>query len=380
MTTQHNQESVEIVDTVIVGGGQAGLALGSYLARQGRDFVILDADARVGDAWRLRWDSLRLFTPAKFDGLPGMPFPGDRLSFPTKDEMADYLASYATRLGLPVRTGVRVDRLWREGDRHVVTSGNQRWEATNVVVATGGHQLPKLPTFADQLSSGIVQMHSSAYRGPNQLQPGEVLVVGVGNSGAEIALELSRTHPTVLAGQPSAEMPFRHGRTAARFVLPVVRFVGMHVLNLNTPVGRKAAPKFIASAAPLIRTKTADLARAGVRSVPRVIGVRDGLPVVDGGEVLEVANVVWCTGYFEDFSWVDLPIFDDEGRPQHHRGIVESSPGLYFLGLEFQFAAASATLPGMCRDAEYLAGHLADTSPQRSDRVAAMTGDGRRSV
>ena len=380
MTTQHSHESVEIVDTVIVGGGQAGLALGSYLAQQGRDFVILDAHAHVGDAWRLRWDSLRLFTPAKFNGLPGIPFPGDRLAFPTKDELADYLASYATRLGLPVRTGVRVDRLWREDDRYVVTSGDQRWEATNVVVATGGHQLPKRPTFADQLSGDIVSLHSSAYRGPNQLQPGEVLVVGVGNSGAEIALELSRTHPTVLAGQPSAEMPFRHGRTAARFLLPIVRFVGMHVLNLNTPVGRKAAPKFTASAVPLIRTKTTDLARAGVRSAPRVIGVRDGLPVVDGGEVLEVSNVVWCTGYFEDFSWVDLPVFDDEGRPQHHRGVVESSPGLYFLGLEFQFAAASATLPGMCRDAEYLARHLAATSPPRSDRVPAMTGEGQRSV
>lgn len=380
MTTQQNHPSVEIVDTVIVGGGQAGLALGWHLARQGRDFVILDAHQRIGDAWRLRWDSLRLFTPAKFDGLPGMPFPGDRLAFPTKDEMADYLAAYAGRFELPVRTGVRVDRLWRDRDRYVVSSGDLRWEAANVVVAIGGQQVPKRPAFADQLSSGIVQLHSSAYRGPNQLRPGEVLVVGVGNSGAEIALELSQTHPTLLSGQPSAEMPFRHGRAAARFVLPVVRFVGMHVLNLNTPVGRKAAPKFVASATPLIRTKTRDLARAGVRSVPRVIGVRDGLPVAEGGEVLEVSNVVWCTGYVEDFSWVDLPVFDGEGRPQHHRGVVETSPGLYFLGLEFQFAAASATLPGVTRDAEYLARQLAATTGQGSQRAPAMTGQGQQSV
>jgi putative flavoprotein involved in K+ transport len=380
MTIQPTHGSAEILDTIIVGGGQAGLALGWHLAQQGRDFVILDAHEQVGDAWRLRWNSLRLFTPAKFNGLPGMPFPGDRLVFPTKDEMADYLAAYAGRFRLPVRTGVRVGRLWRERDRYVVTAGDQRWEATNVVVATGGQQLPRRPAFADQLSSSIVQLHSTAYRGPDQLQPGDVLVVGVGNSGAEIALELSRTHPTLLAGQPSAEMPFRHGRMAARFVLPMVRFVGLYVLNLNTPMGRKVAPKFAATAIPLIRTKTKDLARAGVRSVGRVIDVRDGLPVVEGGKLLEVSNVVWCTGYFEDFSWVDLPVFDGEGRPQHSRGVVESSPGLYFLGLEFLFAAASATLPGMTRDAEYLARHIAANSLQKSDQAPAMAGQGRRSV
>lgn len=380
MNTSHNNGSAGLVETVIVGGGQAGLALGYHLSRQGRDFVILDAHSRVGDAWRLRWDTLRLFTPAKYDGLPGMPFPGDRLAFPTKDEQADYLEAYATQFCLPVHSGVRVDRVWREPDRYVVTSGGRRWEAKNVVVATGGCQLPKVPPFANQLSPDIVQLHSSAYFGPNQLNGGDVLVVGLGNSGAEIALELSRTHTTYLAGRASAEMPFRHGRTAARFVLPVVRFAGMHVLNLNTPMGRKVAPKFIARGTPLIRTKRADLDRAGVHAVSRVVGVREGLPVVADDQMLEVSNVVWCTGFREDFSWVDLPVFDDDGRPQQGRGVVDSSPGLYFLGQEFLFAAASATLPGVCRDADYLARQIAATSPAPPERAPSMANEAQRSA
>lgn len=348
----------ESVDTVIVGGGQAGLALGYHLVQQRRDFVILDAHARVGDAWRQRWDSLRLFTPAKYDGLPGRPFPGDRLSFPTKDEQADYLEHYAARFGLPLRTGVRVDRLWREDGRHVVAAGERRWRTDNVVLATGGSQLPVVPEFAQAIAADVTQLHSSAYRNPAQLQPGNVLVVGVGNSGAEIALELSRTHPTWLAGTPSAEIPVRHGRTAARFVLPVIRFVVLHVLTLGTPLGRKAFRKANAHAAPLIRTRLRDLVAAGVQQVPRVVGVRNGRPVVGGDRTLDVANVIWCTGYRDDFGWVDLPGFGREGRPPQHRGIVESVPGVYLLGQEFLFAAASATVPGVCRDARFLARHL----------------------
>jgi putative flavoprotein involved in K+ transport len=352
------------IDTVIIGGGQAGLALGYHLARQSRDFVILDANARVGDAWRHRWDSLRLFTPVKFDGLPGMPMPGDPLAFPTKDELADYIEDYARHFGLPVRTGVRVDRLSRAGDHYDVTSGEQRWLADNVVVATGSCQTPRKPPFADQLSAEIVQLHSHSYRTPDQLAPGDVLVVGLGNSGAEIALELSRTHRTWIAGQPSGELPIRHGRMAARTVLPVIRFLGTKVLTLDTPIGRKAAAAFHSHGAPLIRTKRRDLARAGVQVVPRVTGIQDGLPVVGDGKGLEVANVVWCTGFWEDFSWVDLPVFDDQGRPRQYRGVVESAPGLYFLGLEFLFRATSGTLPGVGRDAEYLAQHIAGRPTQ----------------
>ena len=258
----------EVLDTLVIGGGQAGLAMGHYLKTQGRRFLILDAHPRIGDAWRKRWDTLRLFTPAKYDGLPGMPFPGDGLSFPTKDELADYLEAYASAFELPVRTGIRVERLWREQGRYVASSDGQRWEAGNVVVATGSTHAPKLPEFAPDLAPSIVRLHSSEYRNPGQLQDGPVLVVGLGNSGAEIALEVSRTHRTLVAGKPGGELPVRHGRTAARFVLPVIRFLGLHVLTLDTPIGRKAAPHMLAHADPLIRTKSKDLAAAGVEFVP----------------------------------------------------------------------------------------------------------------
>jgi putative flavoprotein involved in K+ transport len=182
--------------------------------------------------------------------------------------------------------------------------------------------------------------------------------VGVGNSGAEIALDVSRSHPTWLAGTPSGQLPVRHGRTAARFVLPVIRFAALHVLTRATPLGRKAAPVMVSRAAPLIRTKMRDLAAAGVHFVPRVIGVRAGLPVVEGGSVLSVANIIWCTGYRDDFGWVHLPGFEEGAQPPQARGIVESVPGLYFLGQEFLFSAVSATVTGVCRDAKYLAAHL----------------------
>ncbi|WP_457963070.1 NAD(P)/FAD-dependent oxidoreductase [Arthrobacter sp. D1-29] len=371
-----NDEMTEtVLDTLVIGGGQAGLALGHYLTDQGRKFLILDENTRVGDAWRQRWDSLRLFTPAKYDGLPGEPFPADPLSFPTKDEVADYLETYAARLSLPVRTGVRVERLSREGDRYVAVSDGHRWEARNVVVATGSARLPKVPDFAAELPPSVVQLHSSAYRNPGQLQDGPVLVVGLGNSGAEIALEVSRTHATIIAGKPGGELPVKHGRAAARFVLPVIRFLGLHVLTLGTPIGRKAAPSLKAQADPLIRTKSKDLAAAGVTVVPRVSGAENGGPVLADGSRPEVANVIWCTGYREDFGWIDPAVFrpaspeaparqpevpgqslyDDDGRPRQHRGVALDAPGLFFLGQEFLYAAASATLPGSCRDARYLA-------------------------
>ncbi|WP_309073178.1 NAD(P)-binding domain-containing protein [Paenarthrobacter sp.] len=356
-----------VVDTIIVGGGQSGLALGYWLAKQGRNFLILDEHQRPGDAWRQRWDSLRLFTPAKYDGLPGLSFPGDRLVFPTKDQLADYLEDYVGRFGLPFVPGVRVDDIGRDDEAFVLKAGDREWRSENVVIATGGHRIPKLPAFAGELDPSILQLHSQDYKNPAQLKEGPVLVVGLGNSGAEIALEVGSFHPTFVAGKPSAEMPMRHGRTAARFALPVVRFLGLHVLNLNTPVGRKAAPDFKAKAAPLIRTKTKDLAAAGVHLKPRLVAVVDGHPVLEDGTRVDAANVIWCTGYHEDYSWVNLPAFDDHGEPRQTRGVADEVPGVYFIGQEFLFAAASATLPGVCRDARYLANRV--TAPRSTGLV-----------
>jgi putative flavoprotein involved in K+ transport len=357
----------EHIETVVIGGGQAGLSVGHHLARQGRPFVILDAHQRVGDAWRNRWDSLRLFTPARYDALAGMPFPAPAHSFPIKDQVADYLEAYATRFRLPVRTGVGVDRLSRDDGRFVVVAGDRRWEADNAVVAMSSFQVPRVPPFAAELGPEIVQLHSAGYRNPSQLQDGGVLVVGAGNSGAEIALEVAGRHPTWLAGKESGHVPFRIEGLAARFVFQplLFRFVGHRVLTVDTPVGRKLRPRLIAHAAPLVRVRPKDLAAAGIRRVPRVLGVRNGRPLLVDRRVLEVANVIWCTGFDPDFSWIDLPVVGaHEHEPAHHRGVVANQPGLYFVGLHFLYAMSSGFLPGVGRDAEHIVrAILAGTGP-----------------
>jgi len=348
--------SGEYVQTIVIGGGQAGLATGYHLSRRGMPFVILDANARVGDAWRKRWDSLKLFTPGKYAGLPGMRFPGPRSGFATKDQVADYLEAYAARFRLPVRTGTRVESVTRQGERFVVaTAGGGRLEADQVVVAMANFQVPRVPAFAHELDPGIVQLHSRDYRNPTQLRPGPVLVVGVGNSGGEIALEVARTQPTWLAGKEAGELPFRiEGFVARHFLVALVRFLGHHILSLGTPMGRKLRPKLLHGGTPLVRVKTADLAPAGVERVPRVAGVRRGIPLLQDGRTLDVANVIWCTGYEPGFSWLHLPVFDDRGEPIHERGVVDREPGLYLVGLHFQYAMSSATLIGVGRDAKHV--------------------------
>ena len=351
----------ERMNTVVIGGGQAGLSVGHHLARRGVEFVILDAGARVGDTWRCRWDSLRLFTPARHSSLDGMPFPAPPFSFPTKDEMADYLEAYARHFALPVRQGMRVDRLSRLGDGFVVVAGDARFEAENVVVAMGNYQRPRVPAFADELDPGIVQLHSFAYRSPAQLRSGDVLVVGAGNSGAEIALELARGHRTWLAGPDTGHVPFRVDGLAARLVLSrlVLRVLFHRVLSVRTPIGRRARPKMLHQAAPLIRTKPRDLAAAGVVRVPRVVGAQNGLPLLEDGRVLEPANVVWCTGFDAGFSWIDLPVFGPDGEPRHESGIVPSEPGLFFVGLHFLHAFSSEMIHGVGRDAARIAAAVA---------------------
>ena len=349
----------ERFETVIVGGGQAGLATGYHLARLGRSFVILDAGARVGDPWRGRWDSLRLYTPARYSGLPGWPFPGDPFHYPARDEVADYLEAYAARFELPVCPGIRVDRLSRQGDRFLVTAGDRRFEAANVVVAAGAYHHPRVPGFAAELDPAIRQLHSSAYRRPDRLRDGGVLVVGAGNSGAEIALELSASHPVWLSGRHPGNEPARAGSRFDRVATPAIWFAFSRVLSVDNPVGRRLRPKLLTAAAPLARVRRRDLAAAGVERVPRTAGTRDGLPLLEDGRVLEVANVVWCTGFRHDFGWIDLPVFDDHGEPRHDRGVVADHPGLYFVGLFFLSSVTSALVGGVGRDAGHVAAKLA---------------------
>ena len=348
----------ERVQVVVIGAGQAGLSVGYHLAQLGIQFVILEARERIGDSWRERWDSLRLFTTGRLDSLDGMPFPAPGHQFPTKDEMAAYLEAYATRFRLPVRTGVRVTGLTRRGDRYLVSAGDLRFEADHVVVAMASYQEPRIPAFAAELAPEIRQLHSREYRRPSQLQPGGVLVVGAGNSGAEIALEAVRTgHETWLSGRDTGKVPFRIDTVLSRYVLQplLLRVIFHRLLTVDTPMGRKARPKIISSGGPLIRTKPKDLIAAGVRRVPRTAGIKDGRPVLEDGTVLDVTNVVWCTGFHPGFSWIDLPVLDEHGEPKHERGLLPQEPGLSFVGLHFLYSMSSTMIHGVGRDAERIA-------------------------
>jgi putative flavoprotein involved in K+ transport len=349
----------ERFDVVIVGAGQAGLAVSYYLARGGLSFVTLDAADRVGDTWRNRWDSLRLFTPARYDRLPGLRFPGPAWSFPHKDDVADFLEGYARRFALPVRNSVRVDRLSWDGDHYVVAAGDRRFEASNVVVATGAFHTPWVPDFASEIAPGILAMHSSRYRNPAQLNDGEVLVVGAGNSGAEIALDVSRTHRTWLSGRDTGEeAPFRIGSLPDRLLTPPLWFLLSRVFTVRTSPGRRLREKGQSAGAPLVRVKPDDLTAAGIERVPRTTGTQAGQPVLEDGRVLPVANIIWCTGFREDYGWIDLPVLGD-GTPRHARGVVEAQPGLYFVGQFFLSSITSSLLGGVGRDARYVARHIA---------------------
>ncbi len=377
-----SEQGAERFDTVIIGGGQAGLAAGHELARRGVPFVILEGNARIGDNWRSRWASLRLYSPAYADSLPGVPFPAAKSAYPSARQMADYLESYADDGQLPVRTGVRVDRLRpREdgADGYVIEAGDQRFEAAQVVVATGAFRHPKVPEFADQLDPAIRQLHSSEYHGPWQLQDGPVLVVGASHSGADVALEAATNgHRTYLSGRIHGQLPVplesRRGRIGFRFMVLAAK----HLLTLRTPMGRAMAPHVRMGGGPLLRVRRQDLDKAGVeRSESRTDGVKDGMPVLADGRVLDVANVVWCTGFRPDFSWIELPITGDDGWPVQWRGVVASAPGLYFLGLPFLYAFASMLVAGAGRDAAYVADRVAErakaTKNARGRRSAEAT-------
>ena len=344
------------VHVLVIGAGQAGLSVGHYLKKLGVDFLILDANARVGDSWRQRWDSLRLFTPNRFNGLDGLPFPGARYEFPTKDEMADYLESYAAHFQLPILHGARVTRLWREGARYFADAGSRQFEADHVVVAMASYQGRKVPAFAKELSPQIVQLHSSEYKSLAQLKPGAVLVVGTANSGAEIAMETATAHPTWIAGRDVGQMPFNiRNFWVQRIVLPLLFRVVFHrILTVRNPMGRKARAKMISAGLPRIRQRRSELDGAGVQWVDKVTGVKNGLPLLADGRTLEVANVIWCTGYDPSLSWIDLPIFDAHGEPRQVSGFVESEPGLYFVGQHFQHSTSSTMIHGAGRDASMI--------------------------
>jgi putative flavoprotein involved in K+ transport len=347
------------VDTVIVGAGQCGLSAGYYLSKTDRSFVILDENDRVGDQWRRRYDTLRLYTPARFDYLPGMSFTGAAGRFPTGREMGDFLERYAEAFSLPVVSGARVEAAAREGDDpelFVVTTASRTYEASNLVVAVGSQRKPHLPDFVGQVDSEIRQFHSDDYRNARELPDGDVLVVGASHSGSDIAMECaSAGHETWLCGPDHGQLPAPLEGNVTRALQPLLWFAAKHVLTLRTPIGRKMQPEVRGSGGPLLRYRRGDLGRAGVKRLQnRVIGVHDGRPQLDDGTILEPATVIWCTGYTRDFDWLNVDFPMEDGWPRQDRGVVPEVPGLYFLGLLFQYAFASMLVGGAGRDAKHV--------------------------
>jgi putative flavoprotein involved in K+ transport len=367
VTTQH-------IETLIIGAGQAGLATAYHLRRLGRDHLVVDGNDRVGDNWRRHYDSLRLYTPVKYDSLPGLSFPGDPWSYPTKDEVADYLETYALHFDLPIRMRTAVERLWRPDGHFRADLGHDTIECANVVVATGTFgRTPNVPDVAGDLDPAIHQLHSSEYQRPDQLVPGPVLVVGAAHSGCDIAHELAARHPTILVGRDCGQVPVEWDSPRIRVGLPILTFLFRHVLTRRNPIVRRRLDELRSHGGPMLRIKRHHLAERGVERIEhRVTGVVDGKPQLSDGHVLDVANVVWCTGFRQDFGWIDLPIFGANGWPEEYRGVVGSVPGLYFCGLSFQYAFSSMLLPGVGRDAAHIARAIADAD--RSVRATAGVG------
>ncbi len=321
---------------------------------------ILDAYDRAGDSWRKRWDSLRLFTPSSFNHLPGMSFPKSRDRFATKDEMADYLESYVARFRFPMLLGTTVNELTRDGDRYLVAAGSLLLEANHVIVATGAYPTTRVPAFASQLEPGITQLHSAAYRNPDQQRDSAVLVVGAGNSGVEIALDLASRHLVSLAGRDTGFIPANFESVGYRVGTILFRVLTQR-LTVDTPLGRwlvRRAKEFTGGH-PVVGVTPEDLRRAGIERVPRVTGVTHGRPLLEDGRVLDVATVIWATGFVRDYRWIKLPVFDRNGDPIHRRGVVHTEPGLYFVGLPFQTSLLSGLVAGAADDAKYVAGQIA---------------------
>jgi putative flavoprotein involved in K+ transport len=342
------------LNTVIIGGGQAGLAIGYFLRRTNREFVIFDENERIGDSWRKRWDSLKLFTPSQHDSLPGLPFPASKGSFPGKDEMADYLERYATEFSLPVQLNVKVNFIHSLNNHYEIETSRQKLISDNVVIATGTNPFPKIPAISSGLNPDIFQIHSSGYSNPETIPPGDVLVVGAATSGIEIALEISKTHKTYISGKPTFHIPDNVIKYGGELYWWFVR----NIITVRTPIGRKAKESIIHGGSPLIRVSPKDLEVAGIKSLPRVTGTENGFPKFGDNSVLRVSSVVWATGYKPDFSWIGMDVTDETGWPLSDRGVSPVRKGLYFIGMPFQYGLTSGLVGGVGRDAAYIFRHI----------------------
>lgn len=336
-------------EVVVVGAGQAGLAVGHHLRQRGVHFLIAEAGDAVGHSWAGRWDSLRLFTPARYSGLPGTPFPGDRDSYPGKDHVAEYLADYAHRHDLPVRLDTRVRRISRVAGGYVLETGAAELHAQQVVVATGPFQVPSIPAIAHDLDPALVHVHSSDYHRPDELPVGQILVVGGGNSGYQIAAELAETRTVDLAiGRRNASVP---QQVLGRDIFWWQSVTGLIKVKADSPLGRRMQQ----GDGTVIGLTPKGLRQQGVHFRPRVVGARGRSVEFADGSHLEVDGIVWATGFRQDHSWIDVPeALAGDGRLMQHRGVTPA-PGLYVLGLPWQHTTGSALLGFVKADAAFLA-------------------------
>jgi putative flavoprotein involved in K+ transport len=334
-------------DVVVVGGGQAGLAISYFLARQGRDFIIFEAANEPAAAWRQRWDSLKLFTPARYSSLPGLAFPGRPGSYPGRDDVIAYLTDYANRFELPVELNSRVHSLRRENGSYLLRLDDRTCTANQVVVATGPFQNPSMPALAEQLDPEVVQLHSTGYRSPHDIPDGTVLVVGGGNTGFQIAAELSASHQVHLSiGSRQKPLP---QRILGRDLFWYLEATGLIRKTSASRIGRRLAGKDT-----LIGSRPRAVRRRGVQLHPRAVDAAGSTVRFSDDTAVDVRSVIWATGFQVDHSWIEGPVFDDAGRLSHERGVT-GSPGLYFLGLSWQHTRGSALLGWVKDDAEHIA-------------------------
>jgi putative flavoprotein involved in K+ transport len=357
------QDKDSTFDVVVVGAGHAGLAMGYFLREQGRHFLIVEARS-IASAWRERWDSLTLFTPRRYSGLPGLPFPGDPDGYPTRDEVVEYLEEYAERFELPLEENARVRRLAKEGGLFVLEVDGRTIAAEHVVVATGPFQTPYVPEVAERHSPEVFQTHATGYRKPADVPGEKVLIVGGGNTGFQIAKELSETHNVVLAvGSRQKPLPQRLLGRDLFWWLTTSRLFNT---NIESRLGRRLSTRDT-----LIGSSPRELrGRYGVELKPRVVDADDRIVRFEDGSELEVDAVVWATGYRPDYSWVDLPIFGQDGRLRHRRGVTDVA-GLYFLGLTWQHTRGSALIGWVKNDAEFIAAEIAKNQERVPEPASA---------
>jgi len=345
---------IERRDVVVVGGGQAGLAVGYFLAQQGRDVTILEAADEPAAAWRGRWDSLRLFTSARYDSLPGLAFPGDPDRYPTRDEVATYLTDYAGRFELPVELDSQVRAVQKRDDGYLVELGDRSYETDQVVIATGPFQTPYVPPIAEDLT--VPQRHSTEYRSPQDIPEGRVVVVGGGNTGYQIAEELAATHEVHLSvGSRQTPLP---QRILGRDLFWYLDRTGLIRKTAASRIGRRMQQKEDT----LIGSSPRGVRRHGVHLHPRAVAAAGSTLRFSDGTTLDLGSVIWATGFRLDHSWVDVPVFGESGQVLHERGVT-ASPGLYFLGLPWQHTRGSALLGFVEDDAEFIAQKVGEFRP-----------------